>query len=87
MILRGKEAGFALEEIRAMIAAPGRAARTAILRHRRDELRARIRAAQASLDMIEGALECEHEDFVRCPHFQSTVADRISPGPPPHVRE
>ena len=86
VILRAKEAGFGLEDIHAMIATRDPAARTAILRRQRAELAARITAAQRSLDIIEGALECDHEDFTRCPHFRSMVADRISPSPSTHVR-
>lgn len=86
VILRAKDAGFSLDDVHAMIATPDPAARNVILRRQQAELHARIAAAQTSLDLIEGALECEHEDFTRCPHFQTTVADRISPNPPAHVR-
>jgi DNA-binding transcriptional MerR regulator len=86
VILRAKEAGFSLEDVHTMITTPDPAARAAVLQRQQAELRARIAAEQASLDMIEGALECEHEDFTRCPHFQSMVSERISPDPPAHVR-
>lgn len=43
-------------------------------------------AAQASLELIDCALDCDHEDIVTCPHFQAMVATRISPIPVPHVR-
>ena len=52
-----------------MITTPEPSARAAILRRLQAELHAWIPAAQASLDMIEGALQCEHDDFTRCPHF------------------
>jgi MerR family copper efflux transcriptional regulator len=86
VILRAKEAGFGLDDIREMIGTPDPAARTTVLRRHRGELVARIAAAQASLDLIDGALECEHDDFTRCPHFRSMVADRITPDPTPHIR-
>jgi MerR family transcriptional regulator, copper efflux regulator len=86
VILRAKEAGFSLAAIREMITGQDLAARIALLRRHRAELLSRIAAAQASLDMIDGALECEHEDFTRCPHFQAMVADRIRPNPSTHVR-
>jgi DNA-binding transcriptional MerR regulator len=85
VILRAKEAGFSLEEIRELLAAREPADRTAILRRRRTELAARIAAAQASLELIDCALDCDHTDIVECPHFQATVAARISPIPVPHV--
>jgi MerR family copper efflux transcriptional regulator len=85
VILRAKEAGFSLEEIRELVAAREPADRTAILRRRRAELTTRIAAAQASLELIDCALDCDHEDIAECPHFQATVAARISPIPVPHV--
>ena len=84
VILRAKEAGFSLEEIRELIAAREPADRTAVLRRRRAELAARIATAQASLELIDCALDCDHEDIAECPHFQATVAARVSPVPVPH---
>jgi MerR family transcriptional regulator, copper efflux regulator len=86
VILQAKEAGFSLEDIRELFAARDPAARTGILRHHRAELAARIAAAQASLELIDCALDCDHEDIVTCPHFQAMVAARISPTSAPHVR-
>ncbi|MGW5723383.1 MerR family transcriptional regulator [Amycolatopsis sp. NPDC003865] len=86
VILRAKEAGFSLDDIREMFAAPDPAGRTAVLRRRRAELAARIAAAQASLELIDCALDCDHEDIAECPHFRATVAARISPDRVPHVR-
>ncbi|MEU5260114.1 MerR family transcriptional regulator [Amycolatopsis sp. NPDC021455] len=87
VILRAKEAGFSLDDIRELLTAQDPAGRTTVLRRRRAELAARIAAAQASLDLFDCALECDHEDIAECPHFQATVAARISPGSvPPHVR-
>jgi MerR family copper efflux transcriptional regulator len=78
VILRAKEAGFGLEDIREMFAAQDPAGRTTILRRHRAELAARIAAAQASLDLIDCALDCDHEDIAECPHFQATIDARIS---------
>ncbi|MEV7040726.1 MerR family transcriptional regulator [Amycolatopsis sp. NPDC051061] len=77
VILRAKEAGFGLEDIREMFAAQDPAGRTTILRRHRAELAARIAAAQASLDLIDCALDCDHEDIAECPHFQATIDARI----------
>jgi MerR family copper efflux transcriptional regulator len=68
-----------------MIATRDPVARTAILGQQHAELAARIAAAQRSLDMIEGALECEHEDFTQCPHLRSMVAERVSSNPSQHI--
>ncbi|MFG1697163.1 MerR family transcriptional regulator [Nonomuraea sp. NPDC049309] len=86
VILRAKEAGFSLDEIREMMATSDAAERRAVLLRRRAELARHIAEAQASLELIDCALECDHEDFSSCPHFQSKVAERISLAPPPHVR-
>jgi len=77
VILRAKEAGFGLDDIREMIAAQGIAERTDILRRHRAELAHRIAQSQASLFLIDCALSCDHDDFTSCPHFQAAVIDRI----------
>ncbi|NIH84697.1 MerR family transcriptional regulator [Amycolatopsis granulosa] len=76
VILRAKEAGLGLDEIREMITTSDPAQRRAVLRRRRDELAERIARAQASLDLVECALDCEHDDFTSCRHFQAVVAER-----------
>jgi MerR family copper efflux transcriptional regulator len=85
VILRAKEAGFGLDDIREMFAAPGPEQRTEVLRRRRAELARRIAEAQASLELIDCALTCDHDDFTSCPHFQAMVADRIGVEAPVHV--
>ena len=77
VILRAKEAGFSLEDIGEMFAARDPAARTAVLRRRRAELAARIARAQASLELIDDALGCDHEDIATCPHFQAAIEARL----------
>jgi hypothetical protein len=59
--------------------------RRAILARQRAELARRIAEARASLELIDCALDCEHEDLPGCPHFQAKLAERISASPP-HVR-
>jgi len=86
VILRAKQAGFSLEGIHEMITAQDPSARTTILRRNHADLAQRIAAAQASLEMIEWALACDHEDFTQCAHFQAIVTDRIGIDTPPHVR-
>ncbi len=85
VILRAKEAGFGLNDIREMIAARSPAQRTEILRRHRATLARRIAQVQASLDLIDCALTCDHEDFTSCPHFQAMVAERITVEAPIHV--
>lgn len=86
VILRGKEAGFSLDEIREMMTTSDPAERRAVLLRRRTELARHIAAAQASLELINCALDCDHEDFSSCPHFQTMVTERISASSPPTAR-
>lgn len=86
VILLCKRAGLGLDTIRSLSATVDRAGRHEILRHEAEELRSRIAAAQASLEFIEGGLNCEHEDFTQCPNYRRLVAERIStrvPAPAP----
>jgi len=82
-ILRAKQAGLSLDQIRQMITAR-RGERRTILREQRDELRRRIAAAQAALELIDGAMSCRHEDFTQCPHYRQLVTERIGGEAPPH---
>ncbi|CAM5266993.1 helix-turn-helix domain-containing protein [Streptomyces aurantiogriseus] len=75
VVLRGKEAGLSLEAIRTLTAgSPG--VRRAVLRREAETLRARIAAAQASLDLVECALGCAQEDLAACPHFRPVLGNR-----------
>ncbi|MEV5880407.1 MerR family transcriptional regulator [Streptomyces sp. NPDC052101] len=85
VILRAKEAGLPLDTIRTLSATVDPAERRDILHKEAEALRSRIAAAQASLELIECALNCDHEDFTRCTHFRQMVADRIGPDAPVHV--
>ncbi|SCE93825.1 DNA-binding transcriptional regulator, MerR family [Micromonospora chaiyaphumensis] len=84
-ILHAKEAGLTLEQIRELMASAVPARRREILLRHRTDLLARIAALQDSLRFIEGGLECEHEDFSVCPHYQAMVQARIAPQATPHV--
>ena len=77
VILRAKEAGMELTEIHEMLSARDPAQRRAILSRRRMDLARRIAALQTSLELVDGALQCDHEDFTECERFQQIVAERI----------
>ncbi|MEV6907259.1 MerR family transcriptional regulator [Amycolatopsis sp. NPDC051071] len=79
-ILRAKEAGFSLDDIRDMTTAPDPATRRKILTQHRAKLAHRIAEARVSLDLIDCALECEHDDIATCPHFQAVLADKLGTG-------
>ncbi|WP_246268044.1 MerR family transcriptional regulator [Acrocarpospora macrocephala] len=78
-ILISKEAGFGLADIRTMLAAQSAPARHEVMARHREMLLARIARARAALDMLEGGLECPHDDIMTCPHFQGLLADRLQP--------
>ncbi|WP_346182236.1 MerR family transcriptional regulator [Streptomyces osmaniensis] len=75
-ILILKEAGLGLTTIRSLSTTVDRATRQEILRPAAEELRTRIAAAQASLALIEGGLNCEHEEVTQCPNYQRLIAER-----------
>lgn len=77
MILRAKEAGFGLEDIRKMFDTDDPVRRKAVLGRHRDALALRIVQAQASLELIDCALDCDHEDIATCPHFHAAIEARI----------
>ncbi|WP_025352800.1 MerR family transcriptional regulator [Nocardia nova] len=79
MILRAKQAGLGLEAIREMFEAPVH--RREILRRQRAALTATIAAAQSALTLVDCALDCEHDDFTRCPHFHAAVAEHLGGEP------
>ncbi len=83
MILRAKEAGLNLEEIRAMLATRDSDRHRQILFDRRASLRDVIKKAEAQLELVEGALECDHDDIVTCPEFQRVIALRTAGTAPP----
>ncbi|MFJ5901472.1 MerR family transcriptional regulator [Streptomyces sp. NPDC093064] len=77
VILRAKEAGLSLDTIGSLAATADPAKRRDLLQEEAAALRSRIAAAQYSLELIECALGCDHEDFTQCAHFRQMVADRI----------
>ncbi|MFE4335944.1 MerR family transcriptional regulator [Streptomyces sp. NPDC056831] len=81
VILRAKEAGISLEDIREMMADQDPEARRAILQRRQADLQRRIAEARTALDLIECALDCDHADFTQCAQFQAMVSARIGGQP------
>lgn len=74
MIMRGKEAGLGLSDIRAMLEAPDVASRKQVLTRHLETLEDRIMQAQTAKAMVEHALRCTADDFTRCPNFLRIVA-------------
>ncbi|WCN07207.1 MerR family transcriptional regulator [Streptomyces sp. M92] len=86
IILLSKEAGLGLDTIRSLSATVDRATRQKVLRAEAEELRSRIAAAQVSLELIEGGLNCAHEDVTQCPNYQRLIAERVGSQVPAHGR-
>ncbi|MFF4953252.1 hypothetical protein [Streptomyces chattanoogensis] len=84
-ILRAKEAGSGLEDIRVMITADDPFERRKVLQEQRTALPQVITATQAQLELIQCALDCGHDDFTTCPHFRQLVEDRVGVRAPRHI--
>ena len=82
IIIQGKQLGFGLEQIRAMLHTGDPERRRAVLADHRATLLHRIEQARAAAEMIEHALTCTAEDFIECPHFLAAVQSLIPPATP-----
>ncbi|GAB3873948.1 hypothetical protein GCM10029964_015110 [Kibdelosporangium lantanae] len=78
-IILTKQAGLPLPDIRAFLTACEPAARKDVLRRNRDELKARMAALRAALDLLEAGLNCPHEDIVTCPNYRAGLTNLIHP--------
>jgi DNA-binding transcriptional MerR regulator len=78
VILRAKEAGFSLADIREMLEAPDLESRRVILRRHLAMLEQRIAEAETAKAMVEHGLGCRAEDFTTCPNFLRIVAERTA---------
>ena len=74
LILRLKETGLSLGQLREFLSAPDPSTRRALVERHLVALQRRIAQAQAAKAMIEPVLECSYEDFTQCPNFQRNVA-------------
>jgi MerR family transcriptional regulator, copper efflux regulator len=76
-ILAGKDAGFSLEQLRELFAAPDRDRRRQVLRAQLAQVRRRIARLMLSQQLLEHALRCRHRDYQSCPDFQAMVLARL----------
>lgn len=79
-ILRAKQAGLSLPDIRAFLAAGDPAVRKDVLRRNHGALRARMAALQSALDLLEAGLNCSHEDISTCPNYRNRLAELVEVG-------
>jgi MerR family copper efflux transcriptional regulator len=77
LIQQGKELGFGLEQVRAMLDATDPVARKEVLARHDAELERRIESARAAREMIGHALTCPAPDFIECPNFRAMLEARI----------
>jgi DNA-binding transcriptional MerR regulator len=76
-ILLGKDAGFSLEQLRELFAAPDATRRRKVLRGQLAQVKERIARLTLSQTMLEHALRCRHPDYQECPHFQAMIVARL----------
>lgn len=76
-ILAGKDAGFSLEQLRELFAAPDRNGRREVLRAQLAQVQQRIARLTLSQKLLEHALRCQQPDYQSCPHFQAMVLARL----------
>jgi MerR family transcriptional regulator, copper efflux regulator len=80
-ILLTKDAGFRLDQIKAIFDAPSGPARKELLRRHRDELDRRLAGIEASRQMVQHGIDCPAEDFTRCPKFLRIVEEMAAGRP------
>jgi DNA-binding transcriptional MerR regulator len=76
-IMLGKDAGFSLEQLRELFAAPDRGRRREVLRAQLAQVRQRIARLTLSQTLLEHGLRCRHPDYQSCPQFQAMVLARL----------
>lgn len=76
-IVRLKQAGLSLPDIRAFLAACDPAVRKDVLRRNHRVLETRMAAMRSALDLLEAGLNCPHEDIVTCPNYRAGLAELV----------
>jgi MerR family transcriptional regulator, copper efflux regulator len=76
-IMLGKDAGFSLEQLRELFAAPDRRRRREVLRAQLAQVRQRVARLTLSQTLLEHALRCRHPDYQSCPRFRAMVLARL----------
>jgi MerR family transcriptional regulator, copper efflux regulator len=76
-IMLGKDAGFSLEQLRELFAAPDRDRRREVLRGQLAQVRQRIARLTLSQTLLEHGLRCRHPDYQSCSRFRAMVLARL----------
>jgi MerR family transcriptional regulator, copper efflux regulator len=77
-ILLGKDAGFSLEELHELFAAPDRDRRREVLRAQLARVRERIARLTLAQTLLEHGLRCRHPAYASCPRAQAMVSARLA---------
>jgi DNA-binding transcriptional MerR regulator len=70
-----RQAGFSLDEIKALLATRGRPAWKAFAARKRDQLRAQAAHLDAMADQLDHALGCPSPNVFDCEHFRAALDD------------
>lgn len=70
-IVRAKQAGLPLPDIRAFLTAQDPAARKDVLRRNHRALEERMAALRSALDLLEAGLNCAHREIAACPNYRA----------------
>ena len=75
-----RRAGFALQEIKALLDTGGDTAWKTLAARKRDELRAQAAHLGAVADQLDHALGCPSENVFECEHFRSALREALPVG-------
>ena len=81
-IVRAKQAGLPLPDIREFLTSVRTAARKDTLRRNHRMLQARMAALRSALDLLEAGLNCSHDDITTCPNYRAHLAELVDPPEP-----
>lgn len=76
-----REAGFSLDEIKALLATGRRSSWKTFVARKRDELRAQAAHLEAMADQLDHALGCPSANVLDCEHFHAALDDVLPLGP------
>lgn len=76
-IVRAKQAGLPLPDIREFLTTIRTPARKDVLRRNHRALETKIAALRAALTLLEAGLNCRHEDITTCPNYRAQLAELV----------
>ncbi len=77
-ILLAKDAGFSLEQLGELLAAPDLDRRREVLRAQLARIRELIARATLAQTLLEHGLRCQHADYLSCPRSQAMIEARLA---------